>query len=406
MRQLSTLLTLPSPAYVLEEEKLNANLALLDSIQQRSGAKILLALKGYAFWRVFENLKCTLSGSTASGLYEARLGYEEIGGANKGKEVCVFSPAYKKEEFESILNYATHIIFNSFYQWQRFKPLIESKNTMLKAHSQAPIEVGLRVNPLYSEVEPPIYNPCIAGSRLGITPDEFQKGVAQYGLDGISGLHFHTHCEQDSAALSRTLPHFEKHFGTYIQGKKWVNFGGGHHITRVDYDCDLLVNLICDFKRRYKDIEIFLEPGEAVGWQVGFLIGEVIDIVQNEISVAILDVSAAAHMPDCLEMPYRPSLIKLSKQTGLESDKGEGKGAYAYRLGGPTCLAGDVIGDYSFDTPLCIGDRVIFEDMLHYTIVKNNTFNGVPLPSLGVIDTQGVWKLLKSFGYEDYKQRN
>ena len=168
----------------------------------------------------------------------------------------------------------------------------------------------------------------------------------------------------------------------------------------------MLVNLICDFKRRYKDIEIFLEPGEAVGWQVGFLIGEVIDIVQNEISVAILDVSAAAHMPDCLEMPYRPSLIKLSKQTGLESDKGEGKGAYAYRLGGPTCLAGDVIGDYSFDTPLCIGDRVIFEDMLHYTIVKNNTFNGVPLPSLGVIDTQGVWKLLKSFGYEDYKQRN
>lgn len=405
MRQVSTLLQLPSPSYVLEEEKLDANLALLDIVQQQSGAKILLALKGYAFWRVFENLRKILSGSTASGLYEARLGFEEIGGRAQGKEVCVFSPAYKKAEMEQILEYATHIIFNSFAQWQTFKPLIDAKNQALIAQNLTPIEVGLRVNPLYSEVEPPLYNPCIAGSRLGITPQAFEKGVAKYGLEGISGLHFHTHCEQDSTALKRTLPHFEGHFGRYIEGRKWINFGGGHHITRADYNRDLLIALIKDFKARYKDIEVFLEPGEAVGWGVGFLIGEVVDIVENEMSIAILDVSASAHMPDCLEMPYRPRLTKLSCN-GLESDKGERAGTYIYRLGAPTCLAGDVIGDYSFDTPLCVGDRVIFEDMLHYSIVKNNTFNGIPLPALAVIDTQGKWRVLKSFDYMDYKQRN
>ncbi|RDU59746.1 carboxynorspermidine decarboxylase [Helicobacter marmotae] len=404
MRSPSTLFAIPSPAYVLEEEKLNANLALLDSIQRQSGAKILLALKGYAFWRAFDRLKATLSGSTASGLYEARLGYEEIGGREENKEICVFSPAYKLKEMQQIVQYATHIIFNSFTQWQTFKPLIDTTNQALRDKNLAPIEVGLRVNPLYSEVEPPIYNPCIAGSRLGITPKAFSEGVASYGLDGISGLHFHTHCEQDSTALERTLPYFEKHFAKYIPGKKWINFGGGHHITRADYNRDLLIKLIRDFRAKY-DVEVFLEPGEAVGWGVGFLIGEVVDIVYNEMSIAILDVSASAHMPDCLEMPYRPNLTKLSAN-GLESDKGIGVGEYAYRLGGPTCLAGDVIGDYSFDTPLNVGDRVIFEDMLHYSIVKNNTFNGVPLPCLGMIGTQGVWRLLKSFDYMDYKQRN
>ncbi|BAM11650.1 carboxynorspermidine decarboxylase NspC [Helicobacter cinaedi PAGU611] len=418
MRNPLTLLEIPTPAYVLEEERLNHNLKILESIQKQSGAKILLALKGYAFWRRFDTLKHTLSGSTASGLYEARLGYEEIGGrANQDKdntqdssvqhkEICVFSPAYKASEFESILEYATHIIFNSFNQWQKFKPLIDSKNQTLLTQNLSPIEVGLRVNLLYSEVEPPIYNPCVPLSRLGITPNEFTKGVQQYGLQGIDGLHFHTHCEQDSAALSRTLPHFEKHFGIYLKNKKWVNFGGGHHITRADYDCELLINLIKDFKQRHNDIEVFLEPGEAVGWQVGFLIGEVVDIVENQGKVAILDVSAAAHMPDCLEMPYRPTLCKLSKDGNIESDKGINIAQYTYRLGGPTCLAGDVIGDYSFDTPLLVGDRIIFEDMLHYTIVKNNTFNGIPLPFLGVIDTNGKFEILKRFDYTDYKQRN
>ena len=405
----SLLFAMPSPIYVLEEEKLEQNLAILDSIQKLSGSKILLALKGYAFWRKFENLKQILSGSTASGLYEARLGYEEIGARKQNKELCVFAPAYKESEINEILNYATHIIFNSFNQWQKFLPLIESKNQKLCAASLSPIEVGLRVNPLYSEVEPPIYNPCIAGSRLGIPPQEFEKGVAKYGLEGISGLHFHTHCEQDSTALERTLPHFEKHFGAYLKGKKWVNFGGGHHITRKDYHREFLVRLIKDFKKHYDDIEVYLEPGEAVGWQVGFLLGEVLDIVYNPMPIAIVDVSASAHMPDCLEMPYRPLLKKVSRKDShiqIEADLGENVGAYTYRLGGPTCLAGDVIGDYSFSTPLNIGDRVIFEDMLHYTIVKNNTFNGVPLPSLGSIGCDGTFSLLKSFSYEDYKSRN
>lgn len=408
MREPHTLFHLPSPCYVLEEERLNSNLSLLDSIQTRSQAKILLALKGYAFWRRFQNLRRVLAGSTASGLYEARLGYEEIGGREVGKEVCVYSPAFKADEMEEITRYATHIIFNSFAQWQRFKPLIESQNAKLTARGDTPIEVGLRLNPLYSEVEPPIYNPCVARSRLGITPLAFTEGVARYGLKGISGLHFHTHCEQDSHALARTLPHFEKHFGAWISAMKWINFGGGHHITRADYDSDTLVNLICDFKARYDGIEVFLEPGEAVGWQVGFLLGEVVDIVENEGAVAILDVSASCHMPDCLEMPYRPALSKISRHNSqnLEPDLGENVGAYRYRLGGPTCLAGDVIGDYSFHTPLYIGDRVIFEDMLHYTIVKNTTFNGVPLPSLASIDAQGRAEILKSFDYNDYKQRN
>lgn len=387
-----------TPCYVLERDKLIANLKLLESVQRESGAKILLALKGYAFWRCFEEVRGSLSGSTASGLYEARLGYEEIGGREQGKEVCVFSPAYK--EIDSLLPYATHIIFNSFAQWQRFKPTIDTHNA---ANPTRHISLGLRVNPLYSEVTPEIYNPCAPSSRLGIIPSEFAKGVQEFGLEGIDGLHFHTHCEQNSDALQRTLPHFIKHFGRYLEGRKWVNFGGGHHITRADYDVNLLISLVRDFKARY-DMEVFLEPGEAVGWQVGFLIGEVIDIVQNQGQIAILDVSASAHMPDCLEMPYRPSVCKLSGGI-IESDKGEGVGAYRYRFGGPTCLAGDVIGDFSFETPLNVGDRVIFEDMLHYTIVKNNTFNGVPLPSLGVIQN-GVFHTLKEFDYFDYKQRN
>ncbi|HIV49554.1 carboxynorspermidine decarboxylase [uncultured Helicobacter sp.] len=387
-----------TPCYVLERDKLIANLNLLESVQHESGAKILLALKGYAFWRCFEEVRQALSGSTASGLYEARLGYEEVGGREQGKEVCVFSPAYK--EIDSLLSYATHIIFNSFAQWQKFKPIIEAHNTTNPAQY---ISIGLRVNPLYSEVTPEIYNPCAPNSRLGIIPSEFAKGVREFGLDGIEGLHFHTHCEQNSDALQRTLPHFIKYFGQYLEGKKWVNFGGGHHITRKDYDVELLIKLVRDFRVAY-DVEVFLEPGEAVGWQVGFLIGNVIDIVQNQSQIAILDVSASAHMPDCLEMPYRPSVCKMSNGI-IESDRGENVGAYRYRFGGPTCLAGDVIGDFSFDTPLCVGDKVIFEDMLHYTIVKNNTFNGVPLPSLGVIEN-GKFRKLKEFDYLDYKQRN
>lgn len=398
--------SIPSPCYVLESSKLDSNLAILEKVQKESGAKILLALKGYAFWRRFHNVRQTLSGCAASGIYEARLGFEEIGGRESQKEVCVFSPAFKPKEIAALLPIATHIIFNSFAQYLAFKPTIQEKNKQLQSLGLTPISMGLRVNPLYSEVTPLIYNPCAPQSRLGITPEAFAKGVESYGLAGIDGLHFHTHCEQDSHALERTLTHIQKHFGAYIPQMLWINFGGGHHITRADYDTTHLITLLKDFRQKHDQIEVFLEPGEAVGWQCGFLLAEVVDIVENDGSIAILDVSASAHMPDCLEMPYRPQCAKVSKDSSeLEQDLGETQGAYRYRFGGPTCLSGDVIGDFSFNTPLCVGDRILFFDMLHYTIVKNTTFNGVPLPSLGVIEN-GAFTLLKSFTYTDYKERN
>lgn len=380
------------------------NLKILDSVQKQSGVKILVALKGFAFWRSFELLKPYLYGSTASGLYEAKLGSETLGGREEGKEVCVFSPAYKEEEMRELVKIATHIIFNSFAQWQRHKHIINEANLALQKQGKHLIEVGLRLNPLYSEVTPLIYNPCSPKSRLGITPSEFEKGVREYGLEGISGLHFHTHCEQDSDVLERTLKHIKTHFESYLSAMKWINLGGGHHITRENYNLSLLISLLKDFRKTY-DVEVFLEPGEAVGWQCGFLLSEVVDIVQNEGNVAILDVSASAHMPDCLEMPYRPKVSKLSNEI-LEEDCGENIAPYTYRLGGNTCLSGDVIGDYSFHTPLSVGDKILFDDMIHYTIVKNTTFNGVPLPSLGVIKQNGEFELLKKFDYSHYKERN
>lgn len=390
---------IPSPCYVLEEEKFIKNLELLHSIEERSGAKILVALKGYALWKSFEIAKKYLSGITASGIYEARLGSETF-----GKEITTFSPAYKDEEIRELVKISNHIIFNSFNQWQKFKEVIENEN--LKREKK--IEVGLRVNPNYSTVTPEIYNPCIEGSRLGINPSEFKRGAQKYGLEGISGLHFHTHCEQDSIDLQKTLKYFEKHFGKWIVQMKWINFGGGHHITRENYDVELLVNIINEFREKY-NTEIYLEPGEAVGWQCGFLIGTIVDIVKNGIDIAILDVSATAHMPDCLEMPYRPMIRNSFMAKAHKKDKHLsliGKKKYSYRFGGPTCLAGDVIGDYSFEEPLKVGDRIIFEDMVHYTIVKNNTFNGVPLPSIGILKQNGDFELYKAFSYEDYKYRN
>ncbi|PAF41307.1 carboxynorspermidine decarboxylase [Helicobacter sp. 11S03491-1] len=399
---------IPSPCYVLQEEKLKYNLEILNNVRQHSGAKILLALKGYAFWRRFELVREYLNGCCASGIYEALLAFEEFGGREIKKDICVFSPAYKDFEIQQLLGIATHIIFNSFAQWQKYKNKIEIKNKQLQSLGFTKIEVGLRLNPLYSEVQPPIYNPCIKGSRLGITPGEFEKGVKEFGLEGIEGLHFHTHCEQNSDALFRTLGHFEKYFSPYIPQMKWVNFGGGHHITRADYDIEKLIDILKDFKARYCNTDVFLEPGEAIGWQSGFLIGEVIDIVWNGMYIAILDVSASAHMPDCLEMPYRPNVKKISlidKKEVFEEDKGVNKAKYAYRFGGHTCLAGDIIGDYSFDSELKIGDRILFEDMMHYSIVKNNTFNGMPLPGLGTIQ-EDKFILLKSFDYNNYKDRN
>ncbi|WP_033765072.1 carboxynorspermidine decarboxylase [Helicobacter pylori] len=399
---------IPTPCYVLESERLEKNAKILEIVRQQSGAKVLLALKGYAFWREFGILRQRLNGCCASGLYEAKLAFEEFGGRESHKEVCVYSPAFKEAEMSAILPLATSIIFNSFYQYATYKDRILDKNKQLENLGLSPIKMGLRINPLYSEVTPAIYNPCAKTSRLGIAPSEFEKGVKEHGLEGVNGLHFHTHCEQNADALCRTLEHVERHFKPYLEGMEWVNFGGGHHITRSDYDVNLLIQTIKDFKERYHNIEVILEPGEAIGWQCGFLIASVIDIVKNSQEIAILDASFSAHMPDCLEMPYRPSILKISIENDeelIEVEKGENQGAFSYFLGGPTCLAGDFMGSFSFDTPLKRGDKILFKDMLHYTIVKNNSFNGVPLPSLAKIDEQG-FKILKNFSYEDYKNRN
>ncbi len=399
---------IPTPCYVLESERLEKNAKILEIVRQQSGAKILLALKGYAFWREFGILRQKLNGCCASGLYEAKLAFEEFGGRESQKEICVYSPAFKEAEMSAILPLATSIIFNSFYQYATYKDRILDKNKQLENLGLSPIKMGLRINPLYSEVTPAIYNPCSKVSRLGIVPSEFEKGVKEHGLEGVSGLHFHTHCEQNADALCRTLEHVEKHFKPYLENMEWVNFGGGHHITRSDYDVNLLIQTIKDFKERYHDIEVVLEPGEAIGWQCGFLIASVIDIVQNDQEIAILDASFSAHMPDCLEMPYRPNILKISVENDeelVEVEKGENQGAFSYFLGGPTCLAGDFMGSFSFDAPLKRGDKIVFQDMLHYTIVKNNSFNGVPLPSLARLDQQG-FKILKNFSYEDYKNRN
>ncbi|GAA9678097.1 carboxynorspermidine decarboxylase [Helicobacter pylori] len=399
---------IPTPCYVLESERLEKNAKILEIVHQQSGAKVLLALKGYAFWREFGILRQKLNGCCASGLYEAKLAFEEFGGRESQKEICVYSPAFKEAEMSAILPLATSIIFNSFYQYATYKDRILDKNKQLENLGLSPIKMGLRINPLYSEVTPAIYNPCSKVSRLGVTPSGFEKGVKEHGLEGVSGLHFHTHCEQNADALCRTLEHVEKHFKPYLENMEWVNFGGGHHITRSDYDVNLLIQTIKDFKERYHNIEVILEPGEAIGWQCGFLIASVIDIVQNDQEIAILDASFSAHMPDCLEMPYRPSILKISVENDeelIEVEKGENQGAFSYFLGGPTCLAGDFMGSFSFDTPLKRGDKIVFQDMLHYTIVKNNSFNGVPLPSLARLDQQG-FKILKNFSYEDYKNRN
>ncbi|GAA9907430.1 carboxynorspermidine decarboxylase [Helicobacter pylori] len=399
---------IPTPCYVLESERLEKNAKILEIVRQQSGAKVLLALKGYAFWREFGILRQKLNGCCASGLYEAKLAFEEFGGRESQKEICVYSPAFKEAEMSAILPLATSIIFNSFYQYATYKDRILDKNKQLENLGLSPIKMGLRINPLYSEVTPAIYNPCSKVSRLGITPSEFEKGVKEHGLEGVSGLHFHTHCEQNADALCRTLEHVEKHFKPYLENMEWVNFGGGHHITRSDYDVNLLIQTIKDFKEHYHNIEVILEPGEAIGWQCGFLIASVIDIVKNDQEIAILDASFSAHMPDCLEMPYRPSILKISVENDeelVEVEKGENQGAFSYFLGGPTCLAGDFMGSFSFDAPLKRGDKIVFQDMLHYTIVKNNSFNGVPLPSLARLDQQG-FKILKNFSYEDYKNRN
>lgn len=372
---------LPTPCYVIQEEQLRQNLEILKGVMDRTGCKILLAQKAFSMYEVYPLIAQYLSGTTASGLYEAKLGAEEMG-IPFGKETHIFSPAYKEEEFDEILTYCDHIVFNSFEQLERFG----------KRAAEAGKSVGLRINPQYSTQEGhEIYDPCAAGSRLGVTIEKFRPELLEY----VDGLHFHTLCEQDAQPLHDTLKEVERQFGEWLPKMKWLNFGGGHHITREGYDIALLEQCICEMKEKY-DLEIFLEPGEAVALNAGVLLTKVEEIVENSIQIAILDTSAACHMPDVLEMPYRPPL-----QDGYEAEEKE----YTYRLAGPTCLAGDVIGDYSFEEPLKRGDTLTFEDMAIYTMVKNNTFNGMRLPAIVLEDKDGECRVVRQFGYEDFKMR-
>lgn len=369
----------PSPCYIVDERLLRKNLEILDSVQKRTGCSILLALKGFSMTSMMPIVGEYLKGITASSLNEAHLGHEFM-----GKEVHAYAPAFLEDEFEELMSYCDHLVFNSFAQWEKYKDIV-------KSNPSKTIECGLRVNPEYSEIEVDIYNPCSANSRMGITIANFKPEL----LDGIDGLHFHTLCEQNSDALANTLPHLEEKFGPYLQQMKWLNFGGGHHITRDDYDIESLVRSI-EYMRDKYDLKIYLEPGEAIALNTGYLVSTVLDIVNNGMEIAILDASAACHMPDVLEMPYRPNIIDAGKP---------GEKPYTYRLGGNTCLAGDIIGDYSFDEPLKVGDRLVFMDMAHYTMVKNNTFNGVNLPSIASYNEEDGIKVHKTFGYKDYISR-
>ena len=363
-----------APAYVIDEAGLKYNLKLLRGVMQDTGCKILLAQKAFSMFSVYPMMAEYLCGTTASGLFEAKLGREEFPG-----EVHVFSPAYKDSEFDEIVRVSDHIVFNSVNQLMKFKDRCRGRS------------IGLRINPECSTQETAIYDPCAPGSRLGVRACDFDGSILEY----IDGLHFHTLCEQDSDALEKTLAAVEEKFGRYLSRVKWVNFGGGHHITRPGYDIERLCRLIRGIKEKY-GTEVYLEPGEAAALNAGWLVTEVMDTVHNGIDIAILDASAACHMPDVLEMPYRPPLY-LSGETGEK--------AHTYRLSSRTCLAGDIIGDYSFDEPLEIGDRLCFEDMAIYSMVKNNTFNGMPLPDICLLREDGSCEVIKRFGYEDFKER-
>ncbi len=370
--------SVPSPCYVVDEVALENNLKVLARVQEESGAKILLALKAFSMFSFAPLIMRYLNGVCASGYNEARLGKEEY-----QREVHTYSPAFKQDEFEDILAYSNHIVFNSFNQWKQFKA------QCLKEENK---HYGLRVNPLHSEAETPMYDPCAPGSRLGIPKTAF----AGEDISGIDGLHFHTLCEQKFAPLQRTLRAVEEQFADILPQMTWFNFGGGHHITREDYEVDALIALLKEVKEKYQ-VQVYLEPGEAVALDAGIFVAEVVDIIQNAGDVAILDASATCHMPDVLEMPYRP----LIRGAGDAGEK-----AFNYKLGGPSCLAGDVIGTYSFDEPLKPGSRLIFEDMAIYTMVKNTTFNGIKLPAIAQWNSDsGQLKIVKKFAYEDFRNR-
>lgn len=370
--------TVNTPCYIVDEAKLIKNLEILKDVQEKSGCHILLAQKAFSMFSLYPLIGQYLCGTTASGIYEARLGKEEM-----GKENHVFAPAYKPEHMAELVQICDHIIFNSFAQFEKFKDICKETS------------VGIRVNPMCStQGDHAIYDPCAPGSRLGVTREAFREDLA-FGENGIEGLHFHTLCEQNSDDLVTTFRAFEAQFGEFLPKVRWLNMGGGHHITRADYDRETLINLILEIREKY-GVEVYLEPGEAIALNAGYLVTEVMDIVHNDMDILVLDASAACHMPDVLEMPYRPPL-----QGGYPA----GEKQYTYRLSSLTCLAGDVIGDYSFENPISVGDRLIFEDMAIYSMVKNNTFNGIPLPDIDILRTDGSIEIVRQFGYEDFKGR-
>lgn len=371
---------LRTPCFVVNETRIEENLKIIDRVQQEAGCKILLAFKGFAMWSLAPLVRKYLPGVSASSVNEAFLGREKFGG-----ELHVYAPAYSENDLNFLVRLADHIVFNSPDQWEKYKPLMK-----LNPH----ISSGLRINPEHSEVETKIYDPCAPFSRLGTPRKNFLENLDKLG--GIEGLHFHNLCELNSDSLERTLKVVEENFGFYFNKLKWINFGGGHHITRSDYDVERLISIIKDFKKKY-NLQVYLEPGEAIALNCGVLIAEVLDTFNNGMDIAILDASATTHMPDVLEMPYRPAILNGANP---------GEKAFTYRLGGPSCLAGDVIGDYSFDKPLKSGDKLVFGDMAHYSMVKTTTFNGVGLPSIYIYNSdKNEIRLVKHFGYEDFKGR-
>ncbi len=368
-----------SPAYVCDLGYLRQNAELLSQVQQRASCRILLALKGFAMWSTFPLLRQYLSGAAASSSDEARLAREEFGG-----EVHAYAPAYSERDIFELVQWADHLVFNSVEQWRRYRPSVEAR--------RGAVSPAIRINPEHSEVAVPLYDPCSAGSRLGVRRRHFPPDA----MEGLDGLHFHGLCESSADALARLLGAVERGFPEHLERAKWVNFGGGHHVTRPGYDVDALITLVKEFRARY-GVEVYLEPGEAIALDTGVLVASVLDIINADMPIAVLDISATAHMPDVLEMPYRPAIAGAGAP---------GEMPHTYRLGGLTCLAGDVIGEYSFEHPLEIGQRLVFGDMAHYTMVKNTTFNGVRLPSIALFEpeTQEV-QVVRRFGFEDYKNR-
>lgn len=370
--------SIPSPCFVIDEIRLRRNLALLRSVSQASGVEIILAFKAFALWRVFPILREYIDSSTASSLAEAQLAYEEM-----GRKAHTYAPAYSEKEFDRIMHYSSHITFNSLSQWDRFYSRTQGSG----------ISCGLRINPEYSEVETELYNPCAPGSRLGITADQLGDRLPE----GVEGIHFHTLCESNSFALEKTLLAVDNKFGHLLNQARWLNMGGGHLITREGYNVDHLIMVLQAFRAKYPHLHLILEPGSAFVWRAGELVSTVIDIVDNKgIQTALLDVSFSCHMPDCLEMPYKPTIKGATEPI---------PGKPTYRMGGSSCLAGDYIGSWSFDEALQVGDTILFEDMIHYTMVKTTMFNGVTHPSIGLITKENNFVLLKKFDYQDYKNR-